>query len=713
MTQPQLKIIKTLAELETLKNYLAPFDFIAYDTETTGLEKESNVVGVSVCAEFGVAYYVVLSYWDVTLGRLVDLETMSGIKAFLECLKVKSLIAHNGGFDCWMTANNFGVELIDSLHTDTMVLAHLLDESRPKGLKDLGVVIYGEDAAKEQVAMKASVLTNGGQLTKECFELFKADSDLLGYYGAKDALLTFKLFYHFVPQLYEQQLDRFFYEEESMPLLRGPTYQLNTTGLRVDANALQNLRSTLEAECLEARAFIYSEISTIVQAEYPGTSKTKTFNIGASQQLAWLLHGKLENDFTLLTDGGKELCRELGWKLPYTAQARRQFLRDVISMEGQVYMPAQINPKTKKLGRPKKVKKPWAYIQCGGKTLPGPLATKYKWVAKWLEWTKNQKILTTYVEGIQERMRYNVIRPSFNQTGTPSGRYSSNSPNFQNLPAREKSGQRVKACIVSRPGRVFVGADFSQIEPRVFASLSGDKRLMDCFASGEDFYSVVGAPVFGEYGCSLIKDEEGSFAKKHPKLRALTKEFALATVYGTTAPKMVASFKDKAGVEKSIDEAQEIIDDYLEQYPLVHRFMLDTHEAVKRDGFIKSEFGRPRRLPDAKNINEIYGKAAHAKLPYEARQPLNLSVNFRCQSTAASIINRSAIRFLQLVKEAELVDCRLVLNVHDELVVECREEDAPVVVELLKYSMEHTCQLSGGVLLEAKPVIARNLRDLK
>lgn len=708
----RLITIRTLTELTELQAYLADKDLISYDVETDGTEKESHVIGLSVCAEVGVAYYVILSYWDVTDQRLVDLETMRGIKPFVQSLVGKSLIMHNAVFDAWMTANNFDVELIGSVHTDTMILAHILDENRPKGLKELGVVIFGEDSKVEQTVMKESVLKNGGQLTKDCYELFKADAELLAKYGAKDALLTLKLFYHFVPQLYDEGLDKFFYEEESMPLLRGPTYELNTTGLRVDAAALQTLKTTLEAECLEAKAFIYAEINPLVQQEYPATSKAKTFNIGASQQLAWLLHFKLGNDFTLLTEGGRDLCYALNMKPPYTAAARREFVRTVESNFGRVYAEAKWNPKTKKMAPPKKVRHPWAYIQCGGKTLPGKLADKYKWVSKWLEWTKNQKILNTFVMGIQERMKYNVIRPNFNQAGTPGGRYSSNKPNFQNLPAREKSGQRVKACVVSRPGKVFVGADFSQIEPRVFASLSKDKRLMDCFASGEDFYSVLGAPVFGIYGCSLVKDEEGSFAKKHPKLRALTKEFGLATVYGTTAPKMVLSFKDKAGIEKSVEEAQEIIDDYLDQFPQVKEFMLSTHAMVKRDGRILSEFGRPRRLPEAKKITEIYGNVAHARLPYEARQPLNLSVNFRCQSTAASIINRSAIAFLRLVKEAGIEGVRLVLNVHDELVAECWEKDKEQVAALLKHAMENTCVLPG-VKLEAIPIIANNLKDLK
>jgi DNA polymerase I-like protein with 3'-5' exonuclease and polymerase domains len=697
----QLKILRTVAEVRELMRYLDDRYSIALDTETDGVEKESHVIGISVCAELNLAYYIVISYWDKNLNRLVDLETKDIIPEFLQALKDRQLIMHNGVFDSWMLDNNFKVSLIESLHTDTMVLAHLLDENRPVGLKDLGVCIFGDDAKKEQTEMKESVTANGGKLTKDHYELYKADSELLGKYGAKDALLTYKLFLHLIPELFEQGLDKFFYEEESMPLFKGPTYQLNTAGLRVDPVALQTLKTTLEAECLEAKAFIYKEITPIVKNEYPGTKKGNTFNIGSSQQLAWLLHEKLGEDFGLLTDGGRELCHALNMKLPYTAQQRREFVRTVRAMHDQVYVPAGM--KNGKVVKAKKIKNFWCYIKVGAKEIPTHLIEKYEWVKQYYLMAKNKKLLSTYVEGIQSRMNYNIIRPSFLQCGTTSGRYSSKAPNFQNLPRTEK---RVKACIVSRPGKVFVGADYSQLEPRVFASLSGDKRLLDCFKSGEDFYSVIGMEVFEKYDCSPVKDDPDSFATKYPKLRDLSKVIALSAVYGTTAPKMAPA------IGKTMDEAQEIIDSYFEKFPGVHRFMLNSHEEVKDTGRSLNLFGRPRRMPGAESIRKIYGKTAHNRLPYEVRKMLNLSVNHKCQSTGASIINRAAIEFLRLVKEAGLVDVLLVLNVHDELVVECREEDSADVSLLLQHAMQHTCVLPDVDLL-AVPVIAKNLKDLK
>jgi len=712
----RIVVVRNWEALETLRLYLEDKDYIAFDTETTGLSKEDTIIGYSICADPEVAFYVCLAFWDAKKGSLIDTELLKGssTKFFLSSLVGKSLVMHNATFDCMMVDNNYGIDLMPSVHTDTMILAHLLDENRRVGLKELATAIYGEDSRKEQLEMKESVYANGGVLTQDKYELYKADSELMAHYGAKDAILTLKLFYHLVPQLYEQRLDKFFYEEESMPLLRGPTYDLNRTGLRVDTAKLEKLRQELSAECLEAKAFILKETWPSVKDKYPGTGKTNHFNIGANKQLSWLLYDKLGNDFHSLTDEGRVVCDALSIKIPYYPAAKRAWIATIKANKDRVYKPAKINPKTGKLGRPGKVGDPWNYIACGKEAL-GKLKGKYRWVEKLLEYKKAEKILTTYVEGIQKGTQYGIIHPSFLQHGTKSGRYSSRLPNFQNLPRDDK---RVKACIISRPGKVFVGADYSQLEPRVFASFSRDERLLKCFSDGDDFYSVVGAYVFGKTDCTLKKDDSpNSFPVKYKKLRDLSKVIALATPYGTTAPQMSREIELKVGRVTSMNEAQEIIDDYFTSYPSVKRLMLDSHEAAKRDGAVYNLFGRPRRLPEARLIPAVYGKTSHGKLPKAARNILNMAMNTPIQSTGASLINRAAIRFKQLCKELYseyplLKDVALVMQVHDELIAECREEVADIVAAIMKTAMEDTNELPGVALI-ANPVIASNLADLK
>lgn len=699
IVKPRLIVLDTAKDIDGLKEYLRQFDYIAYDSETTGLHKSSEVIGVSFCAEEDKAYYVVIKAWDKETQRLIPTGTENAVKDLLEALKGRSLVMHNAVFDCMMAESYFNVSLIDSLHTDTIVLAHLLNENRRVGLKELSKTYFGEDSAEEQRRMKESVIANGGKLTKDCYEMYKADSQLLGYYGAQDALLTYKLFIQLVSELYDQGLEDFFYKDESMPLLKGPTYQLNTVGLKVDQERLITLQKQLEAECFEAKAFVYSEIDLYIKEKYPGTNKKNQFNISSNQQLAWLLFGQFKLSYGTLTKEGKAVCRGLGIRTPYTKQSQRDFIDICELQKGSVYQPeGYINGRKVNA---KKVKDPWAYIMVDKKTLT-KLAPKYEWISKLLEYKQKTKILETYVLGISERVKYGIIQPSFLQHGTTSGRYSSRDPNFQNLPRDDK---RIKECIVSRPGKVFVGADYSQLEPRVFAFVSGDSRLREAFKGESDFYSVIGMEVYGCYDCTPQKDgSPDAFGIKYKKLRDLSKVIALASTYGATAYQLAST------TGKSKEDTQEDIDSYFEKFPDVAKMMLESHKLAKSQGFVTTIFGRPRRIPEAKHIEKLYGDTHHAELPYEARKLLNLAVNHRIQGTGASIVNRSAIKFNDHRKLAG-IDCQIVLQVHDSLVVECNEEDAENVSILLQNAMENTVDLNT-IKLEAVPKSGKNLSEV-
>lgn len=691
--------------MKSLKSYLNDKDFIAFDTETDGVDKESRVIGFSTCAELDVAHYVILAYWSVENSKLIYLETMDGAKDFMQALLNKKLIMQNAPFDCSMILNNFGVELMPSVHTDTLVLGHFLNENRSNGLKERGIELYGENAAAEQAIMKESVFKNGGQLTKANYELYKADSDLIAHYGAKDALLTYKIFLNDVEILFEEKLDEFFYDDECMPLLRGPTYDMNTTGLRVDPAKLQNLKGTLEAECAEAQAYILKETFPYVEEKYTATGKTNHFNIGSNKQLAWLLFIKLGNEFNVLTKGGRELCKAMNFPIPYNRAAKRNFIQMCVDNKDFVYKEEGENVKTGKKTRAKKISDPWNYTACGKESLI-KFSTKYKWVDKLLEYKKNLKLLNTYVEGIQERLKYNIIRPSFLQIGTTSGRYSSKGPNFQNLPREDK---RVKSCIIARPSKIFIGADFEQLEPRIFAYYSQDARLINSFKNKEDFYSVIGVDVFNKHGCSLKKDAKDSFAKLYPVERQLCKPISLGATYGATAAQIAKI------TGKSIEESEDILNSYFENFPQVHDFMLSTHNEVKIEGKVYNLFGRPRRMAKATLIPKLFGSVDHGELPYEYRTLLNLSVNHKIQSTAASIVNRCAISFWDKCRANSNPlwrEIKIILQVHDELVSESPESIAEEVAKVLKDCMENTVQLPG-VDLVAQPKLAYNLADLK
>lgn len=699
--QQELTIIETVEGINQLIEYIKDFEYIAFDTETTGLNKDSEIIGFSICAEETKAFYVILSKWSTVSQGLMSTGIKESAQILLTSLLTKSIIAHNAIFDCSMVENYFGIRLIYALHTDTMLLAHLLNENRRVGLKELGASIFGDGAGDEALLMRQSVLDNGGLITKNHYEMYKADSQLLALYGAKDALLTYKLFSTLVPELFEQGLDKFFYEEESMPLLKGPGYQLNTTGLKIDMNALITLKKTLEIECAEAKSFIYQEIHDHIKDKYPGTKPKNTFNIGSSQQLAWLLFGVLNLEFGSLTKGGKAICTDLGIKIPYAPAAKRLFIVECLRASGSVQQPeALVNGKKV---RAKKFQEPWKYISTD-KTILQKHAPRYKWIEKLLEYQRKQKMLSTYIEGLEERVQYGIIRPSFLMHGTTSGRFSSRSPNFQNIP---RDDRRIKSCIISRPGKVFVGADYSQLEPRVFAYLSADPALLAAFNGDTDFYSVIGMKVYNKTDCTPHKDgSTEAFGIKYKKLRNDAKVIALASVYGATA------FQLSKTTGKNADDSQRDIDTYFEEFPGVAKLMLDSHAQAKDQGYVTTLFGRKRRMPDAMKINKIFGKKEHKDYPYEVRSTLNLATNHRVQGTGASICNRAMIKFYNDIKTAGIAECYIVSQIHDEIIVECLDQDAENVKLLLQNAME-TAVMLDGIVFEAVPNIAKSFGTLK
>ncbi len=697
--KPELIIIDTLQELTALKTYLNDFDYIAYDCETTGLTKRDQVIGFSVCAEESKAFYVILGAWDnnkktLIYNSLPEFHQM--VRLLLNLLSSKHLIMHNGIFDCMMAEAYFNRPLIEALHTDTMVLAHLLNENRRIGLKDLAYEMFGESATQEQAEMKASVLANSGIWLKKQKEMYKADSQILAKYGAKDAWLTFKLFMEFVPELDKQGLTSFFYDDETMPLLKGPTYQLNTTGIQVDSKALSILKKTLEAECLEAKASVLQEIGPRIKKKYPGTSKPKTFNMGSSQQLAWLIFGEYGLEFDSLTKGGKKACKEMGLKLPYTATARRAFIHTCLTRKGEILVSGAIVNGKKKSA--KKIQEPWKYIAADKKALK-KIAGKLEWVAKLLEYQKKTKLLTTYIEGTESRVQYGILHPSYLQHGTKTGRYSSKNPNLMNLP---RDDQRIKQCFVAREGKVFVSADYSQLEPRIFSYYSQDAKLMSAFDGATDFYSVIGRDVYDKFDSTPQKEgSEEAFGVKYKSLRNTTKAFALAIAYGSTPNKLAEI------TGKPVDEITEDVIKYFELFPGVKSQMLEAHEIVKKQGYVTNLFGRIRRIPEAKRIEKLYGKQDHWELPYEARKLLNMAANFRIQSTGASIVNRACIALYKACSDLGL-DMAIISQIHDEVVLEASEDQAEEISALLQHFMENTTVLKG-IKLEAVPRITRTL----
>jgi DNA polymerase-1 len=270
------------------------------------------------------------------------------------------------------------------------------------------------------------------------------------------------------------------------------------------------------------------------------------------------------------------------------------------------------------------------------------------------------KLKSTYIDALPRLLGEDGrLHTSFNQTVAATGRLSSSNPNLQNIPVRTEFGRRIRAAFVpSEPGGVMVSADYSQIELRILAHLSGDAGLIEAFTSGADFHSATAARVFG-----VSPDDVP------PALRSRAKAVNFGIVYGQTAHGLAES------LQIPHNEAQEMIDRYYAAYSDVRRFLDDVVADAHRTGSAATMFGRKRRIPELRSGN-------HSVRAFGERTAMNHPM----QGTAADIMKLAMIEVDRGLRESGLA-ARMVLQVHDELVFECAESELQAVTGLARDAM--------------------------
>ena len=300
-----------------------------------------------------------------------------------------------------------------------------------------------------------------------------------------------------------------------------------------------------------------------------------------------------------------------------------------------------------------------------------------------LDYRKLTKLKSTYVEGLLKAVRADGrVYGKFNQTVTATGRLSSTEPNLQNIPIRQELGAEIRKSFVPRDGWVLVDADYSQIELRLLAHIAGDKAMIEAFGSGEDIHTATASQVF-----SLPVSEVT------PQLRSRAKAVNFGIVYGISA----YSLSEDIGV--SVKEAQGYIDAYLNHYSGVREYMDNIKEQARRDGYVSTVYGRRRYLPELKSTN--FNVRAFGQ---------RVAMNAPIQGTAADIIKIAMIRVFDRLK-AENLRARLILQVHDELIVECPRDEVEQVKTLLCQEMENACTLSVKLIAEVS--VGENWYDAK
>ena len=264
------------------------------------------------------------------------------------------------------------------------------------------------------------------------------------------------------------------------------------------------------------------------------------------------------------------------------------------------------------------------------------------------------------------------IHTNFQMTVTATGRLSSTEPNLQNIPVRKRLGAQIRKMFVASPGMTLVDADYSQIELRLLAHISGDEAMRDAFLSGEDFHAVTAAKVFN------VPLEEVT-----PTLRSRAKAVNFGIVYGISA----FSLAQDIGVWPC--EAKAYMNAYLEKYHGVRDYMKAIVEQARAEGYVSTLYGRRRSLPELKSSN-------FNTRSFGERVALNMPI----QGTAADIIKLAMVNVYRRL-QSEGLRARLILQVHDELIVECPEDEAERVKEILKSEMENTAQLSVPLIVDA------------
>lgn len=290
-----------------------------------------------------------------------------------------------------------------------------------------------------------------------------------------------------------------------------------------------------------------------------------------------------------------------------------------------------------------------------------------------LEYRKLSKLKSTYADGLRECIADDGrIHSTFNQTEARTGRISSLEPNLQNIPVRTEEGRRLRAYFIAPEGRALCDADYSQIELRVLASIAGDKNMIEAFNTGTDIHTVTASQVFG-LPVDMVT----------PELRSRAKAVNFGIVYGIGA----FSLSKDIGVTRA--EADRYIKSYLATYPSVAAYMEKTIENAKKDGFVTTLYGRRRRLPELSSSNgnlRAFGERAARNAPI--------------QGTAADIIKLAMIRVFEKLK-TDIPTAKLILQVHDELIVECDERDSERVCRLLETEMENAAQLAVRLTADA------------
>ena len=313
------------------------------------------------------------------------------------------------------------------------------------------------------------------------------------------------------------------------------------------------------------------------------------------------------------------------------------------------------------------------------------LASKHELPKSLIEYREFAKLKSTYVDSLPELINPETgkVHTSFNQTVTATGRLSSSDPNLQNIPIRTEEGRKIRrAFIASSKDSLLLSADYSQIELRVLAHLSGDKQLAKAFREGRDIHTYTASLVFG------IDEKDVS-----SEMRGMAKTVNFGIIYGMSPYGLSQSL----GIE--VDKAKEFIDSYFARYPDVKQYMDGLIEAVRKDGYAVTMLGRRRYIPEINSPDMRLRQFAE-----------RTAINTPIQGTAADIIKVAMISIEENLEKKGL-ESKMILQVHDELVFDCPRKEIDELKKIVKHGMEDVIKLK--IPVEAHIEVGKNWLEME
>jgi len=758
--------VQSLDALKEMVDHIKAHDLISFDTETNSLNpRKGKIIGFSVSAEVGKGYYMpTMIFKDNELqDAYIDDKLCHDLaKKTISLLIGKKLVMHNASFDCRFVKCFYDVDLLSSLHVDTLLLVHTVREEGAGfmagssfGLKDIAKSIQKEigldveqAANEEQLKMKESIKNNGGSITRENYEIWKADLELLSEYASADTDLTLRIYHHFMNTLKEEGLEKFFFEEEVMPVYKEVTIPMEMVGMKIDLDLIKTSRAKIIEELQKyselvtkellkhesVRAWIImkaldayppnnkgtfaQELCREANLELEASAKTGKYSLTQSSLIRlpqspykhFLLHGDesvLDKDF--ITKISLRLWKQDNDGQFFNIQSKDQLGEIAFGVLG-------IKPlSTTKTGKP----------QFDDDTVQS-IAGKYEWAKNLRIYNRLLKIKSTYMDRFldnQEDGRYYFY---YKQHGTVSGRYGSDA---QQLPRPKEEGDDepivieynnlIRAFFIPEEHNIFVDCDYESLEPHTFAHVSGDEGLKDIFRNNWDFYSTIAIKTEGLNQYSPDKKAPNFLRKLEPKLRNKAKAYALGIPYGMGAYALGMNL----GI--ATKDAKKLVDGYLNGFPELKKWMLNSKKQAKEQGFVKTQVGRIRHLPKVKAIYDKigddlldwnikkemerqYGVERIKNLSRDYINGLNNSCNVQIQGLAASIVNRAALAINRKFQQLGIKGW-VCAQIHDQLVIEVDHDSAEEAARIVQDLMENTTKLS--IDLKAPPALAHNLRD--